>query len=65
MRALQSCGFETVAADDDRNDPAMIRASKAGFRFRSAEAIKVENPDLPACEEYGALPVVVEEALAT
>ncbi|MBQ2631531.1 MAG: bifunctional phosphoserine phosphatase/homoserine phosphotransferase ThrH, partial [Kiritimatiellae bacterium] len=37
VKALQSCGFETIAAGDSFNDIAMIRASKAGFLFRSTE----------------------------
>ena len=52
VKALQSCGFETIAAGDSFNDIAMIRASKAGFLFRSPERIKAENPDLPAVESY-------------
>ena len=52
VKALQSCGFETIAAGDSCNDIAMIRASKAGFLFRSTERIKAENPDLPAVETY-------------
>jgi phosphoserine/homoserine phosphotransferase len=52
VRALQSCGFETIAAGDSYNDIAMIRASKAGFLFRSTEQIKNENPDIPAIENY-------------
>ena len=52
VKALQSCGFETIAAGDSFNDLGMIRASKAGFLFRSTEAIKAANPDLPALEGY-------------
>jgi len=52
VKALQSCGFETIAAGDSYNDLAMIRASKAGFLFRSTEAIKAANPDIPAFETY-------------
>ena len=52
VRALQSCGFETIAAGDSFNDLAMIRASKAGFLFRSTESIMAENPDLPAFTEF-------------
>jgi len=52
VKALQSCGFETIAAGDSFNDLGMIRASKAGFLFRSTEAIKRANPDLPAFETY-------------
>ena len=52
VRALQSIGFDTIAAGDSFNDMAMIRASKAGFLFRSTEQIKKDNPDLPAYDEY-------------
>jgi len=52
VKALQSCGFETIAAGDSFNDLAMIRASKAGVLFRSTEQIKRENPDIPAFETY-------------
>lgn len=52
VRALQSCGFQTIAAGDSYNDLAMIRASKAGFLFRSTPEIKAENPDIPAFETY-------------
>ena len=55
VRALQGCGFETVAAGDSFNDLAMIRASKAGFLFRSTEAIRAANPDLPSFEEFDGL----------
>ena len=52
VKALQSCGFETIAAGDSFNDLGMIRASKTGFLFRSTEKIKADNPDLPAYETY-------------
>ena len=52
VRALQSCGFDTIAAGDSFNDLGMIRASKAGFLFRSTEQIKKDNPDIPAFETY-------------
>ncbi len=52
VKALQSCGCETIAAGDSFNDLGMIRASKAGFLFRSTAAIKAANPDLLAFEEY-------------
>jgi len=54
VQALQSCGFETIAAGDSFNDLGMIRASKKGFLFRSTDAIKADNPDLPAFETYDA-----------
>ena len=52
VKALQSMGFETIAAGDSFNDLAMIKASKAGFLFKSTDKIKADNPDLPAFEEY-------------
>ena len=52
VRALQSIGFDTIASGDSFNDLAMIEASKAGFLFRSTEAIKAAHPELPAYEEY-------------
>ena len=52
VKALQSAGFETIAAGDSFNDLGMIRAGKAGFLFRSTEQIKKENPDLPAFEQF-------------
>ena len=61
--ALQSAGCQTIAAGDSHNDLAMIRASKAGFLFRSTEAIKAENPDLPAFDRYDDLLTAIEAAL--
>lgn len=55
VRALQSIGYDTIATGDSYNDLAMIRASKAGFLFRSTEQIKADNPDLPAYEDYDEL----------
>ena len=63
VRALQSVGFETLAAGDSYNDLAMIRASKAGFLFRSTEQIKRDNPDLLAFEAFGDLLGAIRAAL--
>lgn len=52
VRALQSCGFETIAAGDSFNDLGMIMESKAGFLFRTTEAIKKDYPQYPAFETY-------------
>ncbi len=52
VRALQSCGFDTIAAGDSFNDLAMIQASRAGFLFRSTQAIREAHPELPAFEEF-------------
>lgn len=64
VRALQSMGFQTIATGDSFNDLAMIRASKAGFLFRSTDAIKADNPDLPAFEEFSDLLAAFKDALA-
>lgn len=63
VKALQSIGFETIAAGDSFNDMAMIRASKAGFLFRTTEQIKKDNPDLPAYEEYDEFLSGIKKAL--
>ena len=52
VKALQSIGFETIASGDSYHDLAMIRASKAGFLFRSTEKIIADNPDLPVYDEF-------------
>ena len=52
VKALQSIGYETIAAGDSFNDLAMIQASKAGFLFKSTEQIKKDYPQLPAYEEF-------------
>ncbi len=62
VRALQSMGFETIATGDSYNDLAMIRASKAGFLFRSTERIIADNPDIPAYQEFGELLSAFETA---
>ena len=62
VRALQSMGFETIATGDSYNDLAMIRASKAGFLFRSTERIIADNPDIPAYQEFGELLSAFEAA---
>lgn len=63
VKALQSCGFDTIATGDSFNDLAMIQASKAGFLFRSTEQIKKDYPDLPAYEEYSDLLAAFKAAL--
>ena len=63
VRALQSCGFDTIAAGDSFNDLAMIQASKAGFLFKSTQAIRADHPELPAFEEFGDLLAAIRRAL--
>ena len=63
VRALQSIGFETIAAGDSFNDLAMIQASKAGFLFRTTDQIRKDYPDLPAFESYDDLYQAITAAL--
>jgi phosphoserine/homoserine phosphotransferase len=63
VKALQSIGFDTIAAGDSYNDLAMIKASRAGFLFRSTEQIKKDNPDIPAFEEFDDFLAAIKGAL--
>ena len=63
VKALQSIGYETIAAGDSFNDLAMIQASKAGFLFKSTEQIKKDYPGLPAYEEFSDLLAAIKAAL--
>ena len=63
VKALQSCGFETIAAGDSFNDLAMIQAGKAGFLFKSTDQIKADYPDIPAFEEFPELLNAIKGAL--
>ena len=63
VRALQSMGFDTIASGDSYNDLGMIQASKAGFLFKSTDAIKAEYPELPAYETYDELLAAIKAVL--
>ncbi len=63
VKALQSIGYETIASGDSYNDLGMIRASKAGFLFKSTDKIKADNPDLPAYETYEDLLNAIKEII--
>ena len=63
VKALQSCGYDTIAFGDSFNDIGMIEASKAGFLFRTTEQIKRDYPQYPAYEEYSDLLKAIKEVL--
>lgn len=63
VKSLQAMGYDTIAAGDSFNDLAMIKASKAGFLFRSTAQIKADHPELPAFEEFSDLLGAIKEAL--
>ena len=63
VKALQSVGFETIAAGDSFNDLGMIKAGKAGFLFRTTDKIKADYPDIPAFTEFDELLQAILKAL--
>lgn len=63
VKALQSIGYETICAGDSHNDLGMILNSKAGFLFKSTDAIKAEHKELEAFEEYDELLAAIKKAL--
>ncbi len=63
VKGLQSIGFDTIASGDSFNDLGMIKASKAGFLFKTTDAIKEANPDVPAVESYEELLEGIKKAL--
>ena len=63
VKALQSIGYETVASGDSYNDLGMIKASKAGFLFKSTDKIKADNPDIPAFETYDEFMAAIKKVI--
>ncbi len=63
VKALQSIGYDTIAAGDSFNDLGMIQASKAGFLFKSTAQIKADYPQLPAYEEFDDLLSAIRGAM--
>ena len=64
VKALQSIGYDTIAAGDSFNDLGMIQASKAGFLFKSTDQIKADHPEVPAYEEFSDLLSAIRRAMA-
>lgn len=63
VKALQSIGYDTIASGDSFNDLGMIQASKAGFLFKTTDAIKADYPQYPAFETYDELLAAIKEQL--
>lgn len=63
VKALQSIGYDTIASGDSYNDLGMIKASKAGFLFKSTDKIKADNPEIPAYETYDELMAAIKATM--
>ena len=63
VKALQSIGFETIAAGDSYNALAMIQASRAGFLFKTTDKIRADYPELPSFETYDELMAGIRSAM--
>ena len=63
MKALQSCGFDTIASGDSYNDMGMIQASKAGFLFRAPQNVIEQFPEYQAFTEFDDLLAAIKGAL--
>ncbi|WP_251211855.1 bifunctional phosphoserine phosphatase/homoserine phosphotransferase ThrH [Adlercreutzia murintestinalis] len=63
VRALHDAGLDTIASGDSYNDVGMILDSKAGFFFRTTDALRAEYPDVPAYTEYFDLLEAIKAAL--
>lgn len=60
---INQMGYDTICAGDSHNDLSMIKAAKAGFLFRTTDALKAEYPAIPALESYDELLQAIKEAL--
>ena len=63
VKALQSCGFDTIASGASYNDMGMIQASKAGFLFRAPQNVIEQFPEYQAFTEFDDLLAAIKGAL--
>ena len=63
VKALQSIGYETIAAGDSYNDRARMQAGKDGCLFRTTDQIKADYPQIPAFETYDELMNGIKKAM--
>lgn len=63
VKAFHEMGVETLAAGDSHNDIGMIQNSKAGWLFKSTDAIKAEFPQILALETYDELLAAIKAAI--
>lgn len=63
VKAFHDMGVQTLAAGDSHNDLGMILNSKAGWLFKTTDAIKAEFPQVPALETYDELLAAIKAAI--
>lgn len=63
VKAFQSMGYDTIAFGDSFNDLDMIKASRAGFLFRTTDEIREAHKDVPAFDTYDALLQAIREVM--
>lgn len=63
VKALQSIGFDIIAAGDSYNDLGMIEIAQNGFLFKSTEQIKKDYPQFPAFEEFDEFLAAIKNVL--
>ena len=63
VKGLQSIGYDVISAGDSYNDLGMLSLSKAGFLFRSTDAIKAAHPEFEAFERYDELLAAIRKAM--
>ena len=60
---IENSKLTTVKAGDSFNDLGMIKASRAGFLFRTTDQIKKDYPELKAFETYDEFLAAIKEVL--
>ncbi len=65
VHGLKALGFKTIVAGDSFNDLGMIRAADKGILFRTTDAIRNANPDIPALETYDELTAVIRSTIGS
>ena len=63
VEALQSIGFQVIAAGDSYNDLTMIHKADKGFLFRTTEKIREDNPDVKAFDTYDEFLAGIKEVI--
>jgi phosphoserine/homoserine phosphotransferase len=63
VMALKSLNFTVYAMGDSYNDISMIKAADKGFLFCPPQNIITEFPEIPVCNTYDAIELLLSELL--